>query len=136
MGIYICLFHSSVDSFVKPYNTLFNCTLVNQSVLNGYLLFYVLCETEREFYCYVCGCHPSALIIDLNWKIAFKMPTEKFEEIPIDKNNVDPDLVGMDSFWEKVELAVISKVITRSNLELLNIKPYLDYWALYIEKKK
>ena len=135
----VCLFlrehiqnHSSVSSFVKTYNTLFNCTLVHQSVLNGYLLFDVLCETEREFYCYVCGYHLSTLIMDLNRKIAFKMLTEEFEEITIDKNNIEPDLVDMESFWEKVELAVISKAFTRSNLESLNIKPNLHYWAPYI----
>ena len=58
--------------------------------------------------------------MDLNRKIAFKMPTEEFEEITIDRNNIEPDLVDMDSFWEKIELAVISKAFTRSNLELLN----------------
>ena len=64
IGIDVCLFlreyiqkHSSVSSFVKSYNTLFNCFLVHQSILNGYLLFDVLYETEREFYCHVCGCH-------------------------------------------------------------------------------
>ena len=62
------------------------------------------------------------------------MPTEEFE-ITIDKNNIDPDLVDMDSFGEKVELAVISKAFTRSNLESLNIKPNLYYWAPYIGKK-
>ena len=61
MGIDVCLFlrehiqsHNSVSLFVKSYNTLFNCTLVHQSVLNGYLFFDVLCGTGREFYCYVC----------------------------------------------------------------------------------
>ena len=142
MGIDVCLFlrehiqnHSSVSSFVKPYNTLFNCNLVHQSVLNGYLLFDVLCEKEREFYCYVCGFHPSALIMGLTNKLAFKMPTEEFEEITIDRNNIEPDLLDMDSFWEKIELAVISKAFTRSNLESLNIKPNLHYWAPYIGKK-
>ena len=109
MGIDVCLFlrehiqnHSSVSSFVKSYNTLFNCSLVHQSVLNGYFLYDVLCEKEREFYCYVCGYHPSALIMDLNRKIAFKMPTVEFEEITIDRNNIEPDVVDMDSFWEKL----------------------------------
>ena len=86
---------------MKSYNTLFNCNLVHQSVLNGYLLFDILCEKESEFYCYVCGYHPSALIMDLNRKIAFKMLTEKFEEITIDRNNIEPDLVDVDNFWEK-----------------------------------
>ena len=92
MGIDVCLFlrehiqnHSSVSSFVKSYHTLFNCTLVHQSLLNGYLPFDVLCEAEREFYCYVSGYHPSALIMDLNRKIAFKMTSEEFEETNIDK---------------------------------------------------
>ena len=86
MGTHVCLFlrehiqnHSSVSSFVKSCNTLFNCSSVHQSVLNGYLLFNVLCEQEVEFHCYVCGYHPSALINDLNRKMAFKMPTEEFE---------------------------------------------------------
>ena len=99
MGIDVCLFlkehiqnHSSVSSFVKSYNTLFNCTLVHQSVLNGYLPFDVLCEAEREFYCYVSGYHPSALIMDLNRKIAFKMTSEEFGETNIDKNYIEPDL--------------------------------------------
>ena len=68
-------------------------------------------------------------------KLAFKMPTEEFEEITIDRNNIEPDLLDMDSFWEKIELAVISKAFTRSNLESLNIKPNLHYWAPYIGKK-
>ena len=41
----------------------------------------------------------------------------------------------MNSFWEKVELAFISKTFTRSNQESLNIKPNLYYWAPYISKK-
>ena len=53
------------------------------------------------------------------------MPTEEFEEITVDKNNIDPDLVDKDTFWEKVKLAVISNGFTRSNLKLLNVKPYL-----------
>ena len=92
MIIDVCLFlrehvqnHSSVSSLLKSYNTLFNCTLVHQSFLNGYLLFDILCETEREFCCYVCSYHTSALIIDLNRKIAYKMATEEFEKITIDK---------------------------------------------------
>ena len=95
-----------------------------------------MCEKEREFYCYVCGYHPSALIMDLNRKIAFKMSTEEFEEITIDRNNIELDLVDMDSFGEKIELAVISKAFTRSNLKLLNIKSNLYYWAPYIGKKE
>ena len=73
--------------------------------------------------------------MDLNRKIVFKMPTEEFEEITIDRNNTEFDLVDLDSFGEKIELAVISKAFTRSNLKLLNIKPNLHYWAPYIGKK-
>ena len=73
--------------------------------------------------------------MDLNRKIAFKMPTEEFEEITIDRNNTEPDLDDMDSFWEKIELAVTSKALTHSNLESLNIKLSLHYWAPYIGKK-
>ena len=84
-----------------------------------------MCEQEREFYYYVCGYyHPSALIMDLDWKIAFKMPTEEFEEITIDRNNIEPDLVDIDSFWEKPELQVISKAFTCSNLKSLNIEEW------------
>ena len=35
----------------------------------------------------------------------------------------------------KIELAVISKAFTSSNLKSLNIKPNLHYWAPYIGKK-
>ena len=62
------------------------------------------------------------------------MSTEEFEEITVGKINIDPDLVDMDSFGEMVELAIISKAFTHSNLELLNIKPNLYYWAPYIVK--
>ena len=73
--------------------------------------------------------------MDLNRKIAFKIPTEEFEEITIDKNNIDPDLFDMYRFWEKVELAVISKAFTRSNMESLIIKSNLSHWDPYICKK-
>ena len=35
----------------------------------------------------------------------------------------------------KIELVVISKAFTRSNLKSLNIKPNLHYWAPYIGRK-
>ena len=87
--------------------------------------FEVFCGKEREFYCYVCGFYLSMLIMDLNRKIDFKMPTEEFEEITIDRNNIEPDLVDMDRFWEKIKLAVVSEAFTRSNLKSLNMKPNL-----------
>ena len=31
------------------------------------------------------------------------MPTEKYEEITIDRKKIEPDLVDMDSFWKKIE---------------------------------
>ena len=74
--------------------------------------------------------------MDLNSKIAFKMPTAEYEEITIDRNNIEPDLVDTDSFWEKIELVVISKAFTCSNLKSLIIKPNLHYWAPYIGKKQ
>ena len=73
-------------------------------------------EKEREFYCYVCGFHPSALIMDLQRKIAFEILTEEFEEITIDRNNIEPDFVDTDSSWEKDKLAVISNAFIRSSL--------------------
>ena len=63
------------------------------------------------------------------------MPTEKFEEITIDRNNIESDLVEMDSFWKKIEWAVISKAFTRNSLKSLNMKTNLHYWAPYIDKK-
>ena len=75
-----------------------------------------MCEKEREFYCYVCGFHPSALIMDLKRKIAFEILTEEFEEITIDRNNIEPDFVDTDSSWEKNKLAVISNAFIRSSL--------------------
>ena len=48
---------------------------------------------------------------------------------------IESDLVDLDSFWQKIVLAVISKAFTRSNLKLLNIKPNLHYCAPYIGKK-
>ena len=39
--------------------------------------------------------------MDSNRKIAFKMPTEEFEEITIDRNNIEPD-VGHGQFWGKL----------------------------------
>ena len=47
----------------------------------------------------------------------------------------EPDLVDMESFGEKTELAIISKAFTRSNLESLNVKPNLHFWTPYIGKK-
>ena len=72
--------------------------------------------------------------MDSNRKIALKMPTEEFEEITIDRNNIEPDL-GHGQFWGKTELAVISKSFTRSNLKWLNIKPNSHYWVSYVRKK-
>ena len=68
---------------------------------------------------------PSPLSLSLY--STFTMLTEEFDKITWDKNNIDPDLVHMDSFWEKVEVAVIFKTSTHRNLESLNIKPNFYY---------
>ena len=54
--------------------------------------------------------------MDLQRKIAFEILTEEFEEITIDRNNIEPDFVDTDSSWEKDKLAVISNAFIRSSL--------------------
>ena len=80
LGIDICLYlreniqnHNSDTSFVNSSNSMFECNVNYQKVLNGYLLFDVLCQSDKEFYCYICGHHPWILVMDLNRKITFKM---------------------------------------------------------------
>ena len=74
------------------------------------------CVRKKENFIAVCGFHPSALIMDLKRKIAFEILTEEFEEITIDRNNIEPDFVDTDSSWEKNKLAVISNAFIRSSL--------------------
>ena len=54
--------------------------------------------------------------MDLKRKIAFEILTEEFEEITIDRNNIEPDFFDTDSSWEKNKLAVISNAFIRSSL--------------------
>ena len=115
---------------------MFECNVNYQKVLNGYLLFDVLCQSDKEFYCYICKHHPWILVMDLNKKIAFKMSVN---EINADNENdaaIDLDEVNMDKFWERVELNIMSNTFSRVTLKSLNLKPNLYFWAPYIGKKR
>ena len=108
---------------------MFECNKNHQNLLNGYLLFDALCQSDKEFYCYKCGHHPWALVMDLNRKIAFKMLAN---EINADNENdevINLDGVNMDEFWERVELNVMSKAFSRVTLKSLSLKPNLYFWA-------
>ena len=69
----------------------------------------VLCQSGKEFYCYICRHHPWALVMDLNRKNSFKMSlNEIYRNIENDEVK-DLDEVNMDEFWKKVKLNIISK---------------------------
>ena len=81
---------------------MFECNVNYQKVLNGYLLFDVLCQSDKEFYCYICGHHPWILVMDLI--------------INADNENdaaIDLDEVNMDEFLERVELNILPKAFSR-----------------------
>ena len=103
LGIDICLYlrehiqnYNSVTSFVNSYNSMFECNVNYQKVLNGYLLFDVLCQSDKEFYCYICGHHPWILVMDLNRKIAFKMSANKINADNENDEVIDLDELNMD----------------------------------------
>ena len=84
----------------------------------------VLCQSHKEFYCYICGHHP--------W-------TSSTNEINGNNENdaaIDLDEVNTDKFWERVELNIMSNIFSRVTLKSLNLKPNLYFWAPYIGKKR
>ena len=112
--------HISVTSFVNSHNNMFDCNLNHQKVLNGYKLSNALCQSDKTFYCYVCGHHCWTLVIDLSWKIAFKMFAN---EVNIDNKSdevIDLDEVNMDKIWEKVELNVTVKAFSQVKIKSLS----------------
>ena len=47
-----------VTSFVNSYNSMFERNVIHQKVLNESLLFGVLCQSNKGFYCCICEHHP------------------------------------------------------------------------------
>ena len=72
-------------------NSMFEFNVNHQKVLNGYLLFDVVCQSDKEFYCYVCGRHLWALVMDLNRKTAFKMSVNE-----INTDNESGEVIDLD----------------------------------------
>ena len=64
---------------------MFECNVNYQKVLNGYLLFDVLCQSDQEFYCYICGHHAWILVMDLNRDA----DNENDEVMDLDEVNMD-----------------------------------------------
>ena len=106
---------------------MFECNVNYQKVLNGYLLFDVLCQSDKEFYCYICGHHPWILVMDLNRKTAFKMSANEINAGNENDAAIDLDEVNMDQFWERVALNIMSKVFSRITLKSLSLKPNLYF---------
>ena len=98
-----------------------------QKVLNGYLLFDVLCQSDKEFYCYIYGHHLWILVMDLNRKTAFKMSANEINAGNENDAAIDLDEVNMDQFWERVALNIMSKVFSRIILKSLSLKPNLYF---------
>ena len=80
---------------------MFDCNLNHQKDLNGYNLSDALCQPDKTFYCYICGHHSWTLVIDLSWKIAFKMLAN---EVNTDKSDevINLDEVNMEKFGRKL----------------------------------
>ena len=116
--------HNSVTSFVNSCNSMFECNVNYQKVLDGYLLFDLLCQSDKEFYCDICGHHPWILVMDLNRKIAFKMSANE-----INGDNENDAAIDLDevNIWERVELNIISIAFSRVTLKSLSLKPNLYF---------
>ena len=74
--------------------------------------------------------------MDLNRQIAFKMSANEINADNENNATIDLDEVNIDEFWERVELNIMPKVVSRVTLKSLGLKLNLYFWARCIGKKK
>jgi len=96
------------EALLRCYTNWLKTRLNAQDVVNAYLHFDSMSQHDYNFFCILCGYHPTTLIMDLNKRVSFacdKLQLELLEEY--DQN--DADYVDCECFWEMVELAMLMR---------------------------
>lgn len=102
-----------------------------QDVVNAYLHFDSLNQHDYNFFCILCGYHPTTLIMDLNKKVSFACDKSQLE-LPEEYDQNDADYVDCEYFWEKVELAMLMRGFPRRTVPEFEVQTHLLSWSPFI----
>ena len=89
-----------IGSVVKALSERLDDKLKAQTIVNAYLYFECLSQHDYDYYCVLCGYHPTILIMDLNRKIKFKCPLSQLK-LPEKYDIADADFVNCDDFLDE-----------------------------------
>ena len=95
-----------------------------QDVVNAYLHFDSMSQHDYNFFCILCGYHPTTLIMDLNKKVSF-VPDKSQLELPEEYDQNDADYVDCECSWEKVELAMLMRDFPRRTVPEFEVQTQL-----------
>ncbi|XP_035665559.1 uncharacterized protein LOC118408808 isoform X2 [Branchiostoma floridae] len=103
--------HVAVGRMTSILETWLGVSLPRQDILNGYLLFEVLCQHQYDYSCIRCGHHPPILMMDLDRKVAFHMAASTL-------NTTDncTDEIDLPTFWDCVESEIVARGLLSSKL--------------------
>ncbi|XP_066271997.1 uncharacterized protein [Branchiostoma lanceolatum] len=106
-------------------------SLPRQDILNGYLLFEVLCQHQYDYSCVRCGHHPPILIMDLDRKVAFHMAASSLNSTENCQDEIDPT-----AFWDRVESEIVARgLLSRGQENPYKVEPSFDFWAPWLGPK-
>ena len=138
IGLDVCKFlreclqqHLPIGSIVKVLEAQLKRRINAQNVINAYLHFDALTNHLYHYNCLICGYYPTTLIMDLNRKVSFSCSMSDLE-LPEVYDRDAADIVDCDSFWEKVELAIVLRGFPNRVVSALQVDTSLLSWSPYI----
>ena len=117
--------HTTVSRICSMIEYSHHCHLNFQDMLNAYLAFESLSSHTYDFFCFICGHHPAALIYDATKKPLFRMSLDDMKVPSYPRPTVDAV-----SFWSDCTEDHLLPMLDPSYKP--TIKPSYDYWAPYV----
>jgi len=82
-----------IGSVVKALSERVDNKLKAQTIVNAFLHFECLSQHDCDYYCVLCGYHPTILLMDLNLKFNFECPLAQLR-LPEECDEADADFVN------------------------------------------
>ncbi|ROL42300.1 hypothetical protein DPX16_8179 [Anabarilius grahami] len=100
--------HIAIGRMLRTIESHSGTKLTYNSLRKAFYHFSALRKYSYNYFCYRCGHHPSVVIADTNWKVAFELPVHLLKHP--EKHNITPQEteVNVAGRWENLEKEIVA----------------------------
>ncbi|XP_076866870.1 uncharacterized protein LOC143518315 [Brachyhypopomus gauderio] len=121
--------HTAIGRALSIVEDLSGCRVPHDPIRKAFFHFSALRDYKYGFFCYRCGHHPSIIVADANWKVAFDIPVQVLKKPNPETVRAEDLSVNMKEKWQNLENEMIASGLCtggRTHNPFSNMLTYSD----------